>query len=58
MADRKSDFIARLEQTGEAGVRESLTLGRYGGDHIGWATLWLAAQKGRTWNKIFGSWEA
>ena len=42
MADRKSDFIARLEETGEAGVRESLALGRYGGDHTGWATLWLS----------------
>ena len=42
MAGRKSEFIARLEETGEEGVRENLTLGRYGGDHIGWATLWLA----------------
>jgi hypothetical protein len=41
MGDRKSEFIARLEETGEDGVRENLTLGRYGGDHIGWATHWL-----------------
>ena len=43
MGDRKSDFIARLEATGESGVRENLTLGSiYGGDHKGWATHWLA----------------
>ena len=42
MSDRKRQFFERLETTGEVGVRESLALKRYGGDHIGWATLWLA----------------
>lgn len=42
MDERKSKFIARLEATGESGVRENLELKRYGNDHIGWATLWLA----------------
>ena len=42
MGDRKADFIARLEGRGEAGVREDMALDRYGGDHIGWAKLWLS----------------
>lgn len=41
MSERKRQFIGRLNETGEAGVRESLALKRYGGDHIAWANLWL-----------------
>lgn len=42
MSERKRQFLQRLENRSEAGVREDLELRRYGGDHIGWAKLWLA----------------
>lgn len=38
---RREEFLQRLEDTGEAGVREGLRLGRYGADHKGWAELWI-----------------